>query len=109
MRDQYVVLTGSKNNAGDYLIKLRGKKLLEEFRPDREVVDYNAWEKFDQERLDEVNSSKALVLLGGPALQSHMRPIIYPMVDDLNEIKVPIAKIGIGWNSINGTWSDTYQ
>ncbi len=47
MKEQYVVLTGSKNNAGDYLIKYRAKKLFKEFRPDREIVDYNAWEKFD--------------------------------------------------------------
>lgn len=109
MKEQYVVLTGSKNNAGDYLIKYRAKKLLREFRQDREIVDYNAWEKFDQNRLDEVNASKALVLLGGPALQSHMRPGIYPMVDDLSEIKVPIIMMGVGWKSINGDWNDTYQ
>jgi len=109
MKEQYVVLTGGKNNAGDYLIKHRAKKLLKEFRPDREILDYDAWEKFDQTRLDEVNISKALILLGGPALQSHMRPKIYPMVDDLNEIKVPIIMMGIGWKSINGDWYDTYR
>lgn len=109
MKDQYVVLTGSKNNAGDYLIKYRAKKLFKAFRPDREIVDYNAWEKFDQTRLNEVNSSKALILLGGPALQSSMRPKIYPMVDDLDKIQVPVIMMGIGWKSINGNWSDTYQ
>lgn len=109
MKEQYVVLTGSKNNAGDYLIKYRAKKLFKAIRPDREIVDYNAWERFDQVRLDEVNSSKALILLGGPALQSPMRPNIYPMVDDLNKIKVPIIMMGIGWKSINGNWSDTYH
>lgn len=109
VKEQYIVLTGSKNNAGDYLIKYRAKKLFQEFRPDREIIDYNAWEKFDQTRLDEVNDSKALILLGGPALQSPMRPKIYPMVDNLDDIKVPIIMMGIGWKSINGSWDDTYQ
>lgn len=109
MKDQYIILTGSKNNAGDYLIKYRAKKLFKEFRPDREIIDYDAWEKFDQTRLDEVNDSKALILLGGPALQHPMRPKIYPMVDNLDDIKVPIIMMGIGWKSINGSWNDTYQ
>jgi len=109
MKEQYIVLTGSKNNAGDYLIKYRAKKLFKEFRPDREIIDYNAWEKFDQTRLNEVNNSKALILLGGPALQSPMRPKIYPMVDNLDDIKVPIIMMGIGWKSVNGSWNDTYE
>ena len=35
----YVVLTGSKNNAGDYLIKYRAKELLKHIRPDRNIID----------------------------------------------------------------------
>lgn len=108
MKDQYVVLTGSKNNAGDYLIKHRAKNILKELRQDRKIIDYNAWEKFDNKRLEEINASKALILLGGPALQSHMRPKIYPMVDDLNDIKAPVIMMGVGWKSINGEWRDTY-
>jgi len=109
VKAQYVVLTGSKNNAGDYLIKYRAMELFAEFREDRKIIDYNAWEKFDQVRLDEVNNSMALILLGGPALQSSMRPSIYPLVDDLDKIKVPIILMGIGWKSIRGNWEDTYS
>ena len=41
MKDQYVILTGSKNNAGDYLIKFSAKQLFSDLRPDREIIDFN--------------------------------------------------------------------
>lgn len=109
MKDQYVILTGSKNNAGDYLIKHRAKKLFEAHRPDREIVDYNAWEPFDREKLKTVNNSRALILLGGPALQFNMRPKIYKMVNDLTDITAPIIMMGVGWKSGRGNWIDTYD
>lgn len=109
MKPYYALLTGSKNNAGDFLIKYRGKALLSALRPDRELVDLNAWEPFDSERLRIVNGARALLLLGGPSLQYGMRPAIYPMCDDLGAITVPIVGMGIGWKSLRGEWSDTYR
>ncbi len=109
MRNQYVVLTGSKNNAGDFLIKYRAKELFKEFRKDREIIDLNAWEKFDKNRLEVVNKSRALILLGGPSLQKNMRPDIYKMTPNLDDIEVPIISMGIGWKSISGNWADTYD
>ena len=105
----YTVLTGSKNNAGDFLIKYRAKQLFKELRPDREIIDFNAWEKFDSEKLDTVNKSKALILLGGPSLQRRMRPDIYKMTENLDDIKVPIVTMGIGWKSLPGDWENTYN
>ncbi len=108
MKDQYVILTGSKNNAGDFLIKDRAKDLLTWLRPDRTVVDKDGWKPFDRHVLDQVNESRALILLGGPALQEKMRPRVYGLVEDLDEIKVPIITMGIGWYSANGAWKDTH-
>lgn len=105
--DYYVLLTGSKNNAGDYLIKYRAKELFKSIRPDRDIVDIDAWKKMDDETLNIINGSKALVLMGGPALQKNMIPNVYPLVDDLRRIKVPICMMGVGWKSLNGDWSDT--
>jgi hypothetical protein len=102
----YVTLTGGKNNAGDFLIKHCASNLLKEFRTDRELVDLNAWEPFDNEKLEIVNKSNALLLTGGPALQYNMYPSIYKLTDDLNKIKVPIISMGIGWKSLNGDWND---
>jgi hypothetical protein len=109
MKDTYVILTGSKNNAGDYFIKYRAKHLFKTIRPDREIIDYDAWKPFTIHQLEEVNKSKALILMGGPALQSRMRPNIYRMVDDLGEIQVPIVAMGIGWKSAEGDWDSTHS
>lgn len=103
----YVILTGSKNNAGDYLIKYRAKQLFKALRPDREVIDINAWEQFDAARLNLVNGSKALILMGGPALQKDMYPRIYPLTANLEQITAPVVTMGIGWKSIDGSWSSS--
>ena len=90
MKDQYVILNGSKNNAGDYLIKYRAKQLFSEIRPDRKIIDLNAYEKLSKEKLEVINSSKALILMGGPALVRNMVPKVYPLTGNIDDIKVPI-------------------
>lgn len=109
MKDYYVILTGSKNNAGDFLIKYRAKKLFAALRPDREIVDLDAWNPFDAATLEFVNNAKALILMGGPALQANMYPGIYALTANLGAITTPITTMGIGWKSINGSWQDTYD
>lgn len=109
MKNQYTILTGSKNNAGDFLIKYRAKQLFRTLRPDREIIDLNGWEEFDDEKLKTVNESQALILLGGPALIKNMRSKIYKMTENLDDIKVPIISMGIGWHSVSGNWIDTYK
>ncbi len=108
-KDYYVILTGSKNNAGDYLIKYRAKKLFEQERTDRDVIDLNAWEKFDSKTLDIVNNSKALILMGGPALQKNMYPNVYRLTDTLDDVTAPVVTMGIGWYDKRGRWEDTYN
>jgi len=105
----YVILTGGKSNAGDYLIKYRAKKIFENFRSDREIIDFNAWEKFDDQKLKVVNSAQALILLGGPSIQKNMYPSIYGLVDNLKVITAPITTMGVGWKSVGGTWANTYN
>jgi len=109
MKGRYVVLTGGKNNAGDFLIKHRALKLFHAHCPSREIVDFNAWEPFDKERLKIVNSANSVILLGGPSLQRNMRPSIYRMTENIKDISVPILTMGIGWKSLTGGWDDTYN
>lgn len=109
MKDQYVILTGSKNNAGDFLIKYRAKKLFASLRSDRKIIDLNGWEKLDADKLAIVNRSKALILMGGPALVKDMVPKVYALTANLDDIRVPIIMMGIGWKSQNGNWEDTYS
>ena len=109
MKDQYVILTGSKNNAGDYLIKYRAKKLFSSLRPDRRIIDINGWEQLNLKQLAIINQSKALILMGGPALVENMVPQVYALTNNLNDIKVPIIMMGVGWKSQSGDWEDTYN
>lgn len=108
-KEYYVMLTGGKNNAGDFLIKHRAKNLLATIRPDRDVEDLDGWKALSAENLNRINGSKALILMGGPALQKRMRPRVYALVEDLNRITVPIVTMGIGWHSPYGGWEDTHN
>lgn len=107
-KDQYVILTGGKNNAGDFLIKYKAKKLFAEFRPDREIVDWDGWKPLTREQLDIVNDSRALLLVGGPALQGDMYPRVYPLTPNLDDIKVPVIMMGVGYKEENGHWMNTH-
>ncbi|MEA3523016.1 MAG: polysaccharide pyruvyl transferase family protein [Campylobacterota bacterium] len=111
MNDRYVILTGSKNNAGDFLIKYRAKQLFAALRSDREIIDWNVWDEFDEERLKFVNESRAVILLGGPALMKNMYPNKYKLHENLDKITAPIIALGIGWACERGDWSDinTYE
>ncbi|MDC4991036.1 polysaccharide pyruvyl transferase family protein [Acinetobacter baumannii] len=106
---QYVILTGSKNNAGDFLIKYRAKQLFAKERPDRKIIDINGWETLDCEKLEQVNQSEALILMGGPALQKDMWPGVYGLTNNLDDISVPIIMMGIGWYSKQGDWINSYN
>lgn len=109
--DRYVILTGGKNNAGDFLIKTRAKALLSAIRPDRQVVDYDGWKKLNPEQLETINNSKALVLTGGPSLQpnNRIRNNIYPLTENLDDIKVPITTFGVGYKGQKGSWKETFD
>lgn len=105
MSDRYVILTGAKNNAGDYLIKHRALQLFAALRPDREIVEFDGWLPLDENQLETINSSRALILTGGPALQPRMYPGIYPLVNDLDRIKVPVVSMAIGWKGARASRS----
>lgn len=107
MRDQYVLLTGSMNNAGDFLIKHRAAELLAKYRPDRLILHADRWRSIDDELLAAINASRAVVLAGGPALRRSMYPEIYPLRKTLDDITVPIVTFGIGWKDKRGRWEDS--
>lgn len=107
MAERYVLLTGAKNNAGDFLIRLRGTQLLSRLRPDRELVVLNGWEELNDEQLECINDSRALILLGGPAVQQRMYGGVYALCDDLDRITAPVLTMGVGWKSASGSWADT--
>ncbi len=97
MSKYYVLLTGDKENAGDFLIRDSAEHLLRHARPDRQVKVLPAWKPLDAEALDIVNSAEALILCGGPSLRPAMWPKIYPLTTSLDSIRTPIATLGVGW------------
>jgi len=109
MKNQYVILTGGKNNAGDHLIKYRAHQLFKSFRSDRKIIDLNGWEKLSDTDLVEINNSKALIMVGGPALLNKMYPKVYALRENLDEIEVPMLTMGIGWYSKKGNWENTHD
>lgn len=97
----YIVLTGAKKNVGDYLIRDRSLKLLKHLKPNEEIIEFNSWEPLD-DKLEIINSSNGIIICGGPGYKQDMYPNVYPLVKDLDEIKVPIYILGSGWYGITG-------
>ena len=86
------ILSGAVKNAGDFLIVDRCKRLILSEFPDAELVTFNRLQPLD-DRLDEANSCKCLVMAGGPAYQKAAYPNEIKLCDDLSRIKVPIISI----------------
>ncbi|TBN00185.1 polysaccharide pyruvyl transferase family protein [Hyunsoonleella flava] len=90
-----ILLSGQIKNIGDFLITDRAKSLFEEF-VDKDVVILDRTKDLS-DQLDLINKSRFVVLCGGPAYASNIYKGIYPLVDDLSLIKVPIIPFGLGW------------
>jgi len=99
----YIVLSGAKKNLGDFLITDRCKTLLQEHRPDRQLVQLPHWETLDSQ-LDIVNASKAIIIMGGPGFQPNFYPGVYKLVQNIENIKVPIIPMGLGWKGFPGDY-----
>ena len=90
-----VLLSGQIKNIGDFLITDRANKLIQEYvDPDTVILDRT---KDLTEHLDTINKSRYVFLCGGPAYAPDIYKGIYPLVDDLSQIKVPIIPYGLGW------------
>jgi hypothetical protein len=92
----YILLTGARKNAGDYLFGERGRELLAHYRADRTCVEWDRFAPLDG-RLDEVNRARAVILLGGPAYAAGFHPAIYPLATPLDRITVPVVPLALGW------------
>jgi len=99
----YIVATGAYNNAGDFLIAHRSKSLLQEIRPDRDIVEILRKKYCDKELIDLINNSEAILISGGPLIASSMWPGSLPFIDDFNKIDAPISIYSIGWRYSIGT------
>lgn len=100
----YTVLTGAKINMGDFLITDCAKKLLSALRPEHDHFQLPAWKPLDK-HLDAINSSAAVIILGGPGFQPSFYPGVYKFTKDLSKIKVPIIPMGLGWKGFPGDFA----
>lgn len=89
------ILTGAKKNVGDYLIGSRARKLLRKF-VDTDIVELDRFKSHD-DKLELLNSARAVFLCGGPAYAEDIYPEIYPLVSNLEDLKVPVVPFGLGW------------
>jgi len=99
----YIVLSGAKKNVGDYLITERCKKLLKRYRPEHELIQLPRWRSLEK-RIDEVNKSSAIIIMGGPGFQKGFYPNVYKLMPNINDIKVPIIPMGLGWKGFPGDY-----
>jgi hypothetical protein len=97
----YVVLTGAKKNAGDFLITDRAESLLRKLRPDHDLIRIPGWEPLEP-HLEQINKAAAVIILGGPGLQPQMYPKVYKLTRDLHAIRTPIILMGSGWKAFPG-------
>ncbi|OGP13168.1 MAG: hypothetical protein A2052_00440 [Deltaproteobacteria bacterium GWA2_54_12] len=93
------LLTGAKKNIGDYLITERSRQVVSKITGETDFLLIERWKPFDS-RIDEVNSTKGIVICGGPAYARDFYPGILPLVKDLSKIKVPVVPIGLGLQSL---------
>jgi len=100
-KDYYIALTGRKKNIGDFLITDRALKILKHFKPNDDFIVIPHWKTLD-DKLDLVNNSKGIIILGGPGYQENMYPGVYKLCSNLDDIKVPIYPMGMGWKGFPG-------
>jgi len=100
------LLFRARLNAGDYIINRRTAELLKKYTPMKKCKAYKGWKKIHN--VAHLNKHfDGICICGGPALYPYFHsPKIYPLVDDIRQIKIPIYVIGVGlgvyFNKING-------
>lgn len=99
----YTVLSGAKINMGDFLITQRARELLTHLRPEHELLQLPHWESLDP-HLEQINASRAVIILGGPGYQPKFYPGVYKLLPDLSRLRVPIIPLGLGWKGVPGDW-----
>lgn len=90
-----VLLSGQIKNIGDFLITERARLLFEKY-VDEDIVILNRTKDLEP-NLELINKGKLLVLCGGPAYTSDIYQGIYPLVNSISKIRVPIIPFGLGW------------
>lgn len=103
-----IILSGAYKNAGDFLIVDRCKKLFRKIYP--QIILIELPRNIDlSEQLDEINTSDALVLAGGPLYFRDSYPRIIPLVDNLDQISTKIITVGCGISALDDSEDAIYE
>ncbi len=89
-----IAVTGSQKNVGDFLIAARSIQLLKKY-VDEEIVEMK-FQEMEEQKLEFMNSARAIILCGGPSIAKNMVPEIYPLF--FNKLVPPIFPLGPGWS-----------
>lgn len=96
----FIALTGAKKNVGDFLITSRALNLLDTISPEYDYILHPHWKKV--ESVEFINNSQGIIILGGPGFRQNMFPGVYKIVDNVEDINVPIHTLGVGWKGVPG-------
>ena len=91
---EIALMTGAYKNSGDYLIENRCRRLIEHSVKGSIVHRFLRSEMAN--RVSEINNMDAIVFTGGPIYMSNIENII-PIVDLIDDIKIPMMIVGGGW------------
>jgi hypothetical protein len=92
----YTLLHGAKKNVGDFLIYQQAKMLIETHTGVRDFLELPRWQPLDG-YLDNVNSTRAVVLCGGPGYSPGFYPNVFPLTSRWETVRVPVIPFGLGW------------
>ena len=85
-------------NSGDHLITYSTQKLLEHFNFNIKYINKKGFELLSDIDLKKVNECDYLIISGGPCICDKIYKKIYPLRNDLSEIKAKIIIFGGGKN-----------
>ena len=95
----YVLFHGSKKNVGDYLIRDRAYELINNYAPSHSISQLEmVGNSLKEEHRDLIKESSAVIIAGGPAYKENFFPNIYPSLEDILDMDIPIIPLGVGWN-----------
>lgn len=93
---KFAMMSGALKNAGDFLIVRRSEGLIRHIYPNAELFFYNRCKSIE-EYMEDINRMDAMIFCGGPAYIPQLYPQAFPLVSDLNRIRVPMFALGLGW------------
>lgn len=75
------LITGAKNNSGDFLIKKAVTELFQNYFPNTKFHHVNSWDEYNDDIEIKFNESSLIVLAGGPAIQNSTIPKVYKVIN----------------------------